>query len=166
MSPCRFCIFLTYQLKNWLESSSSWCDGFPRCFSIDPSRCASFSCIWEVDAASNEFGLILILLSGFPEADGIPGLLDAIGLDADEEHVAMEEDRFIAASRDLDTTLSSYFWSCVLFATVEQLIKLILLVQQLELKRLMLNKWKILFHSSRVIFPLVNMSASWCLVSM
>ena len=44
---------------------------------------------------------------GFPEAIGIPGLLDAIGLDADEELVAVEEDRFIAASRDLDTTISS-----------------------------------------------------------
>ena len=37
----------------------------------------------------------------------IPGLLDAIGLDAVEELVAMEENRFIAAGRDLDTTLST-----------------------------------------------------------
>ena len=29
-----------------------------------------------------------------------------------------------------------------------------------------LHKWRRLFHSSRVKFPLVNMSASWCLVSM
>ena len=61
----------------------------------------------EADAASNEFGLVLILLSGFPEAFSIPGLLDATGLNAVEELVAMEEDRFIAACRDLDTTLSS-----------------------------------------------------------
>ena len=67
---------------------------------------ASFSRTCEVDAASNEFGSKLILLSGFPEAIGIRGLLDAIGLDAVEELVAMEE-RFIAAGRDLDTTLSS-----------------------------------------------------------
>ena len=40
---------------------------------------------------------------------GIPRLSDAIGLDAEEEHVAMEEDRFIAAGRDLDRTLSSSF---------------------------------------------------------
>ena len=61
------------------------------------------------------------MLTGFPEAIGIPGLLDAIGLDADEELVAMEEDRFIAASRDLNTTLSSPFSPCILFAIVEQL---------------------------------------------
>ena len=45
----------------------------------------------------------------FSEAIGIPGLLDAIGLDAMEELVAIEEDIFIAAGRDLDTTLSSSF---------------------------------------------------------
>ena len=41
---------------------------------------------------------------------GIPGLLDAIGLEAVEELVAMEEDRFIAVSRDLDSTLSSFLF--------------------------------------------------------
>ena len=85
----------------------------------------------------------------------IPGLLDAIGLDA-----AMEDDRFIAASRDLDTTISS-FCSCILFAiVVVQLFKLKFLVQQVELKWLMLNTRRRMFHSSRVKFPLVNMSAS------
>ena len=34
-------------------------------------RYASFSRIWDVDAASNEFGSTLILLSGFSEAMGI-----------------------------------------------------------------------------------------------
>ena len=38
----------------------------------------------------------------------IPGLLDTIGLDAVEELVPIKEDRFIAAGRDLDTTLSSF----------------------------------------------------------
>ena len=47
------------------------------------------------------------MLSGFPEAVGIPVLSDAIGLDAVEKLVATKEDRFIAAGRDLDTTLSS-----------------------------------------------------------
>ena len=117
---------LQYQdLSLWIlessESSSSsfcWCDGFPRWFSIKPPRYASFSRTWEVDAASNEFDSILILLSGFPEAVGIPGLLDAIGLDAVEELVAIKEDRFITAGRDMDATHSSSFWSCILFATV------------------------------------------------
>ena len=44
-----------------------------------------------------------------PKLSASPGLLDAIGLDAVEKRVAMEEDRFIAASRDLDTTLSYFF---------------------------------------------------------
>ena len=52
----------------------------------------------------------------------------------------MEEDRFIAASRDLDTTLSSSIRSCILFAIVEQLTKLKFLVQQVELKWLIFNK--------------------------
>ena len=50
----------------------------------------------------------------------------------------MEEDRFIAAGRDLDTPF--FFCSCILFAIVEQLIKLKFLVQHVELKWLILNK--------------------------
>ena len=148
------------------ESSSPWCDWFLRCFSFNPPRYTSFCRTWEVDAASNESGSILILLSDFPEAIGIPGLLDATGLDVVEELVAVKEDRFIAAGRDLDTTLSSSFWSCILFAIVEHLIKVKFLVQQEKLKWLKLSKWRRLFHSSRVKFPSVKMSASWCLVSM
>ena len=128
-----------------------------RCFSINPPRYTSFSRTSEVDAASNEFGSILVLLSKFPDAIGIPGLLDAIGLDAVEELVAMEEDRFIAASRNLDTTI--YFSFCLLYPLRHcgaQLVKLKFLVRQVELK----------FHPSRVKFPLVKMSASWYVVSM
>ena len=50
---------------------------------INPAKYAPFSRTWEVDAASNDFCSILILLSGFPEAIGIPGHLDAIGLECD-----------------------------------------------------------------------------------
>ena len=46
-------------------------------------------------AASNELGSTLILLSGLPEIIGIPGLLDAIGLDAPEELVAIKLRRHI-----------------------------------------------------------------------
>ena len=70
---------------------------------------ASCSRTWEVDAASNELEFP-ILLSGFTEAIGIPRLSHAIELDAEEELVAMGEDRFIAAGRDLDTTLSSFLF--------------------------------------------------------
>ena len=59
---------------------------------------------------------------------------------------------------------NSFF--CILFAIVEQLVKLKFLVQQVELKWLILNKLRRLFHSSRVQLPLVKMSAIWCLVSM
>ena len=91
--------------------------------SLPLDRHASCSRTWEVDAASNELGFP-ILRSGFSEAIVIPGLLDAIGLDTEEERVAMEEDWLIAANRDLDTTLSSSLCSGILFATVEQLCKL------------------------------------------
>ena len=63
---------------------------FHRCFSIHPPRYASFRHTWEVDAASNELGSILFWLLGFSEAIGIPGLLDAIGLDAVDELVAIK----------------------------------------------------------------------------
>ena len=102
------------------ESSSSWCDGFPRCLSKNPPRYASLSRTWEVDARSNEFGSTLILLSGSPEAIGNPRLFDAIGLDAVKELVVIKEVRFITATQDLDTTLSSSSWSCILFVSVQQ----------------------------------------------
>ena len=55
------------------------------------------------------------------------------------------------------------FCSCILFAiALGQLVTLKFLVQQVELKWLILKKWRRLFHSSRVKFPLVNMSVSWC----
>ena len=43
-----------------------------------------------------------------------------------------------------------FFFYFFLFATVEQLVKLEFLAQQVELKWLMLNKWRRCFHSSRI----------------
>ena len=60
-------------------------------------------------------------MSGFHGAVGIPRHLDAIGLEAVEKVVAKEKERFISASRDLDTTLSSFRY-CILFAIEEQLV--------------------------------------------
>ena len=140
--------------------------GFTVAVSINPPRYASCSLTWELDAAS-DFEFLLILLPGFTEAMSIPGLVDAIGLFADEELVGTVEDRFIAVDFDDATILSSSFCSCILFTIVlGQLIKLEFLAKQVELKWLMLNNWRRLFHSSRVNLPLVKMSASWCLVSM
>ena len=86
---------------------------------------------------------------------------------ADVELVGTWEDRFVAVDLDFATLLSSPFCSCILFVIVlGQLIKLEHLARQGELKWLMLNKWRRLLHSSRVNLPLVNMSTSWCLVSM
>ena len=50
------------------------------------------------------------------------------------------------------------------FGDAAELIKLRFLAQQRELKWLMLNKQRRLFHSSRVKCLLVRMSAIWCLV--
>ena len=149
----------------WFLSCS---DNFPRGCVHQPAKvCASSGRAWELDAAS-DLEFLLILLSGFPVAMSIPGLLDAIGLFAFEELVGTCEDKFIAVDFDFATRLySSLFCSCIVFGIVlGQRIKLELLAQQVELKWLMLNEWRRLFHSSRVKLPLVNMSASWCLVSM
>ena len=140
--------------------------GFPVAVSIKPPRCASCSRAWELDAAS-DFEFLLILLSGFSVAMSIPRLLDAIGLFADEGLVGTWEDKFVAVDFDFSTLLSSLLSSRTLFAIVlAQLIKLEFLAPQVELKWLMLNTWRRLFRSSRVKWPLVKMSASWCLVSM
>ena len=70
----------------------------------------------------------------------MPGLLDAIGLFADEELAGTVEDRFIAVGLDFAQIVSSSsFCSCTLFAIVSgQLIKLDFLAQQVELKWLSL----------------------------
>ena len=89
---------------------------------INPSRCASFSRTWHVDAASSELGSTLILVSGLPEAIDIPLLSDAIGLDATEELVAInEEDIFVTAGRDFDKNLFSSCWFRILFVIVGSL---------------------------------------------
>ena len=95
--------------------------------------------------------------SGFPAAVSIPGLLDAIGIFAVEELAGTSEDRFIAVDFDFATLPSSPFCSCILFAIVSgQLIKLEFLAKQVDLKWLMLNKRRRLFHSSRVKLPLAK----------
>ena len=70
-------------------------------------------------------------------------------------------------SRHLDTKFIIGFDFAVTLSTPESFCVLfdITLEQSVELKWLMLNKHKRWFHSSRVKFPLVSMSASWFLVS-
>ena len=80
-----------------------------------------------------------------------------------EELVETMKARFIVVGFDFATTLSSPSCSCILFAIVlRQLVKLKFWEQQSKLKWLILNRWRRFFHPSRVKFPLVNMSATWC----
>ena len=105
---------------------------------------------------------ILIAATGFPdnptcrlEALSFPGLLHAIGLFTAEELAATELVRFIAVCLDFATILFSSDCSFAILS-VMQLIKLKFLAQQRELKWLMLNKQRRLFHSSRVKCPFVK----------
>ena len=120
----------------------------------------------SVALESNELDSTLILLSGFPEAIGITGLLDAIGLDAVEELVALNEDRFLAAGRDLDNL---FFFFLILYplrhrgaAYQAEILGAASGAEMTDIEQMK----KRLFHTSRLKFPLVNMSSSWCLVSM
>ena len=136
--PCRFCILLTCQLKNWLRvqgvelklywfgqqvllcsTKSQDCRSLPNLLLLDatgftaafPSTHQGMHPLVALEKSTlrrMSFGSTLIL-SSFPEAIGIPGLSDAVGLDVVKELVAVKEDRFIAAGRDLNTTLSSSF---------------------------------------------------------
>ena len=130
---------------------------------MNPTKYASFSLPWELDAAWG-FEFVLGLASSFPEdALSITGLFDAIGWVTDEELVERVEVRFMVIGIDFAATLSSSFCSCTLFAiVVAQLWKLKLWAQQVEMKWLMLNKLRRLFHSSRVKYPLVSFPVlSW-----
>ena len=163
--PLRHCLFLAPGSvfgKVHIPWLLFCCDRFPSCCVHQPAKV----CILQSHLRTRRY-VGLILLSGFSVAMSIPGLFDAIGLFADAELVGTCEDKFIAVDFDFAIFLSSLFCSCIRFAIVlGQLIKLGFLAQQAELKWLMLNKWRRLFHSSRVKLPLLKMFASWCLVSM
>ena len=115
------------------EFSSLSCGKFPCCsFFNPPSMHPSISL---ETLKLRRMNLLQYSFCYLTETPDVPGLFDAIGLDAAEELVAMrEEDIFITAGRDLDTTLSPPFCSGILFAIVMQLIKLKYLVQRRELK--------------------------------
>ena len=120
--PCRIIFTPSFRFG---KVHISWflfvATSFPVAVSIKPPKCASCSCAWELDAAS-DFEFLLILLPSFPVAMSIPGLLDAIRLFADEEIVGTWEDKFLAVDFDFATLLSSCLCSCIRFAV--QLIKL------------------------------------------
>ena len=80
-----------------------------------------------------------------------PRLSDAVEASTFGSLVLYRETKFISGF-DFAVTLSSPASSCVLFDITSR--------RSVELKWLMLNKHKRWFHSSRVKFPLVKMSAS------
>ena len=84
-----------------------------------------------------------------------------VWLFADDELVGTCEDKFVAVDIYFPTILSSSFCSCILFVIFGGCLS-----SWNSQRRLMLNNWRGLFHSSRVKLPSVKMSASWCLVSM
>ena len=86
-----------------------------------------------------------------------PGLSDAVEASTFGSLALYRETKFIIGF-DFAGTLSSLASFCVLFDITSY--------QLVELIWLMFNKHKSLFHSSRVKFPFVSMSASWFLVSM
>ena len=150
--------------RSTFPDSSFVATGFSVAVSINPPEYASCSRTWELYVAS-DFEFLLILLLGFAVAISIPGLLDAIGLFADEELAGTCEDRFIAMQISIlprffllpsvPASSSPSFWS--------SFIKLEFSAQQVELKMADVERRR-LFHSSRVKLPLVKMSASGCLV--
>ena len=81
-----------------------------------------------------------------------PGLSDAVEASTSGFLSLHRETKFIIGF-DFPLTLSSPAFFCVLFD--------IALTLLMELKWLMSNKHKRWFHSSRVKFPSVSMSASW-----
>ena len=122
------------------------------------STFSSFCHTWELDAASwlcsLATGLPVLFQSCWQVALSFSGLFDAIGPCTVEELVAACETKFNVGF-DFATILSSPFSSCILFAIVSgKPAELKVWMQQIELKWLMLNKWRRLFHSSRVKFPL------------
>ena len=142
------------------------CDKFTRCCVHQPAKV----CILQSHLRTRRsvgFQISSHLAFKFPRSYEYPRTLGCNRTFGDEELVGTCEDKFIAVDFDFATILSSPFGSCILFAIVlRQLIKLEFLAQQVQLKWLMLNKWRRLFHSSRVKLPSVKMSASLCLVSM
>ena len=147
----------------------SWSSYVSTSFLALASRTASFCHPWELDAASRLYSFASSFLA-FDQsyrqgALSIPGLFDATGFCTVEELVETVKARFIVGF-GFATILSSLSCSCILFAIVlVQLVKLKFWAQQRELKWLMLDRKRRLFHSSRVKFHFVNMSANWCSVS-
>ena len=152
--------------RSTFPDSSLVATGFSVAVSINPPRYASPSRAWELDAAL-DLEFLLILLSRFPVAVIIQGLLDEIRLFADGELVGTWEDKFIAVDFDFATLFSYLFLLLQPFRhRFGAAYQAGILSAASRAEWMILNKWRRLFHSSRVKFPLVKMSASWCLVSM
>ena len=146
----------------------SWSSSAVTSFLVPASRTASFGHPWEPSRLYFVLVVSLYLTNSFRQgALSIPGLFDATGFCSSRTNLSRhwKPDSSSSAltlprSCLLRPVLASFSPSFIV-----QLVKLNFWKQQNKLKWLMLNRWGRLFHSSRVKFPLVNMSASWCLVS-
>ena len=142
---------------------------FPSCSSEFPRTFVRF-CIWKPHLRTRRCVILIWTSSGrFPctfcamrfepcwlGARSFPGRFDALETGTVRELAAVCETKFNVGF-DFATIISSPCSSCILFAIV--------LRQPAELKMLMFNRRRWLFHSSRVRLPFVSMSASWFLVS-
>ena len=172
--PCCFFVSDRFPLSSssWLLQASesenfhnTWfficCDKFPCDFLKQPAKV----CILQLHLRTRRcvgfrischpcFQVSLLLWAS--------GLLDAIGIFADDELVWTVEDKFKAVDFDFFFSFLFLYPLSHHFGAANQ--AGILSANGAEL--LVLNERRRLFHSSRVKFPFVNMSASWCLVSM
>ena len=145
------------------------------CCNESPRTLVPF-CIFLPHLRTGRCVILIWVSTGFPVlswsikpywlgALSIPGRLDAFGLSTVEELASVFETRFNVRF-DFATILYSPCPCRILVAIViGQLAELKFSEQQTELKWLMLQKWRRLFHSSREKLSFVNMSASWCVVS-
>ena len=118
------------------------CDRFPRAVIHQPAKVYIFQlhlrtrCFVRLRSSSR-------FACRFPCRYEFTGSEDVIRFFADEELAGTVEDKFIAVGLDFATIFSSSFSSYILFAIFwEQLIKLEFLAQQVDLKWLMLNRWR------------------------
>ena len=128
---------------------------------------AYFCHTWELDASSfgresrdTDFLVLARRPKSLLDALSIPGLFDAFDLFAIEDLAKACETKFIIGF-DFDMALSSPVPSCILFCN-----PLFGQRKLFELRMLMWSRWRKCVQSSRVKLPFVDVSVSWCLVSM
>ena len=152
--------------KIHIPDSSIVATNFPVAVSINPPKYASFSRAWELDAASDsEF--LLILLSGFLVAMSISGLFGCNRTFRGWgtcRNMRRQDHR--CRFRFCHTSFFSFLVLHPFRHRFGAAYQTEILSAASGAEMADIEQWRRLFHSSRVKFPLLNMSASWFLVSM